>query len=408
MQILTPAMILHPPTLLFCSVLAMVLSAGLMTLFGLSQRVYRGYGWWTAAQWLSALGLALQLFRDTAPELLPLSNLLLLQWPVTVMAGLRRFYPRDHLNFCAPCDWLLLGAAYLLWLTSWVARADVALRVAAFSAGAAVLLLYTVLLLWRLKDFAASPALKTLAGAMLIACGVHLWRLAASTSAAADLHAIQHILLAGGLVSVLFSMLMLYLALLLTCERTRLDLAESQRQLRELANMDSLTAVPNRRHFHELAARALAAAGPAESSALLMIDVDHFKAINDQLGHKVGDEALRRVAGSLRDSLRARDVGGRLGGDEFVALLPGTSVQDAVAVAARIVDPLGTACALPLSLSVGVVQMHPGESVDDALHRADQALYEAKRQGRSRAVVATGDSPEPVFAPSRPLGWMPI
>jgi diguanylate cyclase (GGDEF)-like protein len=213
------------------------------------------------------------------------------------------------------------------------------------------------------------------------------------------------LVLAGAVVAVLLSLVMVYLALQLTHERTQHDLGESQRQLRQLANFDMLTQVPNRRHFHELAARMLASTDGA-SASLLMFDIDHFKRINDRFGHKAGDEALCDVSRSLRNSLRAGDIAGRLGGDEFAVLLPHTSADDAVAVAARIVDPLTSPRPVPLGLSFGVVQVQPGESADAALHRADQALYEAKRQGRSCAVVAHGDNDNPVFTESMPLGLM--
>jgi diguanylate cyclase (GGDEF)-like protein len=171
--------------------------------------------------------------------------------------------------------------------------------------------------------------------------------------------------------------------------------------------MDTLTRVPNRRHFHELAARALQSIEPAQA-AVMMFDIDHFKQINDLLGHAVGDEALRQVGRCTRDTLREVDVAGRLGGDEFAVLLPATSVGDAMAVAARIVGKLEhrqvAPRVAPLSLSFGVVQMFPDETIAEALHRADQALYEAKRQGRSCAVAASGDEVQPVFGESRRLG----
>jgi len=200
---------------------------------------------------------------------------------------------------------------------------------------------------------------------------------------------------------------MVYLSLLLNYERTERNLRAMHRKLRYLADMDALTRVPNRRHFHELAAQALAAS-QAGSSTVMMFDIDHFKHINDLLGHANGDEALRQVAHCLRDVLREQDVAGRLGGDEFAVLLPQTSVNDAMAAASRIVarliDRQIAPQSAPLSLSFGVVQMKAEESLTEALHRADQALYEAKRQGRSRAVVASGAQDQPVFGESRQLG----
>ena len=211
----------------------------------------------------------------------------------------------------------------------------------------------------------------------------------------------------SGLVIVLAAMVMVYLGLLLTYERTENNLRATQKKLRFLADIDVLTRVPNRRHFHELATRTLAAGEPGRA-VLMMFDIDHFKQINDLLGHASGDEALRQVARCMRDTLRGQDVAGRLGGDEFAVLLPETSISDAMGVAARIVARLDDRQVAPrvkrISLSFGVVQLKSEEIVNDALRRADQALYEAKRQGRSRAVVATGVEEEPVFGESRSLG----
>lgn len=396
----------HPPTLLLCSVLAMAMSAGLMTLFSMSQRTYRGYRHWTAAQALAAVGLGLHLLRDSHPGVLPLANLLVMQWPVLLLAGLRRFYQRGEMPLPAAFDWALLVGGYLLWLTSWVAQADVMWRVAAYSFASGALLLYTASVVMRLDGYATSAGLKTLAVALLVSCGMHGWRTAQGVLSRHSPETAQLVLLGGALIAVMLSLVMVYLALLLTYERTQHDLGESQRQLRELANIDMLTQVPNRRHFHELAGRLLATPSPAGTS-LLMFDVDHFKGINDRFGHQAGDDALRDVARSLRDTLRAGDVAGRLGGDEFAVLLPGTGPDDALAVATRIVQPLAARAGMPLALSVGVVLVQAGESMEVALHRADQALYEAKRQGRSCAVVATGDDEDPVFAESMPLGLMP-
>jgi diguanylate cyclase (GGDEF)-like protein len=200
---------------------------------------------------------------------------------------------------------------------------------------------------------------------------------------------------------------MVYLALLLSYERTERKLQQSQRQLRFLADTDTLTEVPNRRRFYELATKAMALSAPGKA-AIVMFDIDHFKQINDHFGHAEGDEALREVARCTRELLRTRDVAGRLGGDEFAMLLPETTVNEALAVAARVALSLDSARGgrrdMPLSLSFGVVLARTGENIADALHRADQALYEAKRQGRSRAVAAFGTPAGPVFGESHRMG----
>jgi diguanylate cyclase (GGDEF)-like protein len=193
----------------------------------------------------------------------------------------------------------------------------------------------------------------------------------------------------------------------LSTQRTERQLRESRRRLRWLANIDALTQVPNRRHFVELAARALSRPG-AGACALVVFDVDHFKAVNDVHGHAAGDRALRLVARCVQDALRADDVPGRLGGDEFVMLLHDARTSAALAVADRIVQRLQRQAAgsgLPaITLSFGMVEMGPGEPLDDALRRADRALYEAKRQGRGRAVAAAGSEDQPVFTESQRMG----
>jgi diguanylate cyclase (GGDEF)-like protein len=141
---------------------------------------------------------------------------------------------------------------------------------------------------------------------------------------------------------------------------------------------------------------------------LLLFDLDHFKQINDNLGHAAGDRALCLVSGSVLEHLRAPDVAGRHGGDEFVLLLRRAGTRDAMSVAARIAAEVQRRTSenrLPaLSLSFGLVQIGADEMLDSALRRADQALYEAKRQGRSRAVSARGDEAQPIFSESQRLG----
>jgi diguanylate cyclase (GGDEF)-like protein len=147
---------------------------------------------------------------------------------------------------------------------------------------------------------------------------------------------------------------------------------------------------------------------PPGSTSLIVFGIDHFKRVNDTSGHAAGDEALKLVASSARRILRSRDLVGRLGGDEFIALLPETSINDSLHVAERMVRHIDKERAtqqLPaLSLSFGIVQIQPGETLPEATHRADQALEEAKRQGRGRAVAADGEADAPVFSQVRQLG----
>src|SRR5262249_62041519 len=135
-------------------------------------------------------------------------------------------------------------------------------------------------------------------------------------------------------------------------------------------------------------------------ASLLVVDIDHFKDVNDRHGHTGGDEALRHFTGIVRRELRGEDVLGRLGGEEFGILLPETEVMNACAVAERIRRAVEAAPArfgdapIPLSASFGVACWKPSavESPDALMQRADTALYEAKAAGRNRVVVA-GEAP---------------
>lgn len=129
--------------------------------------------------------------------------------------------------------------------------------------------------------------------------------------------------------------------------------------------------------------------------SILMLDLDHFKQINDAHGHSVGDDALRAVATALKNSLRNVDVVFRFGGEEFLVLLSNTPGVAAAQVGERLraaVEELNLAAdgkPLPLSISLGCATLNAGESVDDLLRRADTALYEAKRDGRNRLACAS-------------------
>jgi diguanylate cyclase (GGDEF)-like protein/putative nucleotidyltransferase with HDIG domain len=164
--------------------------------------------------------------------------------------------------------------------------------------------------------------------------------------------------------------------------------------------VDDLTGMPLRRAFRETAERVLAARRTTERPvSLLVIDIDHFKLVNDTFGHLQGDDVLRLVADQLRVNTRPTDYVARYAGDEFVAMLPGTRLEDAVVVAERIrVAVAGLTCArrdapdqfVQVSLSIGAASapMH-GDQLDTLFASADAALYEAKRRGRNAVATAS-------------------
>ena len=162
----------------------------------------------------------------------------------------------------------------------------------------------------------------------------------------------------------------------------------------ELATTDALTGLANRRHLLEVGERLCRIAARAgRPLAAVMIDVDHFKRINDHYGHGAGDAVLREVAARCSRVLRTSDLLGRYGGDELVALLPETGADGADRVAGRIRDAVtgepvqAGSEVLALTLSLGVADSEGCRGLDALLHRADMALYQAKRRGRDQAAV---------------------
>jgi len=162
-------------------------------------------------------------------------------------------------------------------------------------------------------------------------------------------------------------------------------------ELIDLAIYDSLTGFCNRRRFESRLAEEIVKARAGQALALLMLDLDHFKAINDRHGHLVGDQALAAVAQILRDGAPDGAVIGRFGGEEFSVLLPGTGLAIAVAVAENLRKAVAAAplalqeLQLAVTISIGVAACS-GAAADAAtlLHAADDELYRAKQRGRNR------------------------
>ncbi len=154
---------------------------------------------------------------------------------------------------------------------------------------------------------------------------------------------------------------------------------------RETSEIDSLTMVPNRRGLDRILDEALAAASAGRESLIVaMVDVDHFKSINDQQGHAAGDRVLEELTRAWRTVLRPCDFVGRMGGDEFLVVLPGCSTSDAHAVLER----LRTAAPTDVTCSLGAASWQAGQSASMLVSNADAALYQAKRLGRNRIAWA--------------------
>lgn len=182
------------------------------------------------------------------------------------------------------------------------------------------------------------------------------------------------------------------------------ELDALRRRLERQAGEDDLTGLANRRRFREELDRHLAHGERyGWRGALLLLDVDHLKEVNDTCGHPAGDRLLTQVAGRLRKRLRRSDLLARLGGDEFAVLLQEANETQALIVAEAVVGqiagtPFRVNGGLRSTMSVGVAVIDGPTDTDDVMHRADDALYEAKRQGGDCAARS------PAQAAGRPEG----
>jgi diguanylate cyclase (GGDEF)-like protein len=178
------------------------------------------------------------------------------------------------------------------------------------------------------------------------------------------------------------------------------DLEAAKRTIEKLSRTDGLTGLHNRRHFFALAEQALALARRhGQPAALLILDLDHFKAVNDRHGHQTGDQVLARAARIMQGAVRQADVLARYGGEEFVLLAPHAGAEEARQICRRLRRALergqaaeGGPARVTVSIGAALAE-RAGWDLEALLARADQALYQAKEAGRDTFVLAEGDAP---------------
>ena len=173
---------------------------------------------------------------------------------------------------------------------------------------------------------------------------------------------------------------------------------------------DPLTTLSNRKYFDAALARGIAEAKEKnEPLSLLMADIDHFKTFNDQYGHLTGDQVLRLVAISVKQNVKGRDIAARYGGEEFVIALPNTALQSAITVADHIRRAVMTKELMRRSsgerlgrvtISIGAAVLHPTDTPQLLIERADKCLYAAKRHGRNRVICEADPEADAAGAPA--------
>ena len=197
--------------------------------------------------------------------------------------------------------------------------------------------------------------------------------------------------LVNSLVQLILAMLVAFILERYACRAYlyQAKLEERNRELQETAVRDRLTGLYNRHYIDETLDRSIALArSRGNPFSLILIDIDHFKRVNDEFGHDAGDRVLVAAAKALAQAVRDSDTHGRFGGDEFVVILPDAALEVAQSVAARILDAVRALRdeRLPLSVTVsaGLAELRPGEERAQFFRRADDLLYMAKRGGRNR------------------------
>ncbi|HEX4854310.1 GGDEF domain-containing protein [Arenimonas sp.] len=352
---------------------------------------------WVAATLLQPAGFVMLSLRD---QLDPWVSTVLANTCIALAFGayarsLRLFYRAP------PAGWLLSGLVLLSVLISiyWgVLSADLTRRLIAISLTLGGLLGYSAWTVFRHAERRGPIRLVT-GGVFALAAAIMVYRAAAlvvDPGLVTGVFQITHVQLLTYAVGSVLPVIATVGFLLMCTER-------SQRELERAARVDYLTDCYNRRAIEEQGARAMAAARRhGMPLAVLVIDIDHFKLINDELGHAAGDQALVQSVARIRAEMRAEDVLGRLGGEEFIVLMPNTDSASAASAGERI--RLGFA-ARPLvleegrraaTLSIGVATLAPMDRLfSQLLQRADRAMYAAKNAGRNLVMADAMSGWEP-------------
>lgn len=386
---------LDPFTILFTTTLTCAVLAVAMYSVHLSfRREVAGVGQWAYGLVLMVCAGTLFMLRGVLPDAiaLPGANACLMCGIGLSMVGTRRFYgePPGWAIFHAAC--LAELAAILWWL---LVEPNFPHRAAAFSFLVSIFYIDQLRLVWRHR----TPHFTSwFFGILLAAQSVNTLSRGVAALFMVDQDAAS--LMRNSALANVYLALANFMALLMTVAFLMLATRKLQKILEQRSTHDPLTGVLNRRGFLQFFGRVRARQQRAESPLSLMaIDLDHFKAINDQYGHAQGDKVLVNVASVIMSTARQCDFVARFGGEEFVVLLPETTLPHAQQLAQRIQARLGEKQqpGVPqCTISIGIAsQQAPGESLDSLLSRADAALYQAKANGRNRAEIA---APSPLAA----------
>jgi len=352
---------------------------------------------WTGSALAAALGAVLAMLRFAVDSLLPLlaGGTVLIFAACLAAMGIKRFYDQ-------PVSWratALISGLSFAGLTFFIVGYDsMQMRIFIYSLGQSAPLALTLKLLLSRQDGRANPGARLAAVVAVLIIAIYAIRAGGSLLHLGDFSYIHANPLQSVLVLVFLSMAWNFGFLLMAIDRLRNEVAD-------LALLDDLTGVGNRRHLlQRLTEECARSERSGEPFALLVIDLDGFKAVNDTHGHAAGDACLQHFTLMAQTRLRRGDMLARTGGDEFCIVLPASTLREGAMIARRVLEVCredAEACVgaeIPIALSIGVAQWtrEIGVFPDRLMAAADHALYAAKNDGKNRHAVY---DPAPPMAP---------
>lgn len=383
----------HVPTMLAMIIASSLMMAASMAVVGWGRR-RDGLGRWAAALLVNAIGHLLIMLRGLIPDLLSIvvGNLMLSSVFVGMIAAVYQFQGR-------PVRWALLLAPPLLVLVF------VSVFIDNFPARVSFVgLVIGLQAVWALLAALSHRHATVGRGQWLLVAGLSLEAVVLGGRAlvAISTHSEATNILQSSALQTLTFLATFSVVLISSVGFVFMSRDRADENNRVLAALDPLTGVANRRSLIAALDRDVARAQRMrEPMALMMVDIDHFKDVNDQYGHPAGDRVLCSVVNVLRQRVRAQDLVGRYGGEEFMVLLPDTGLVGAEQLARELCKAVeesrcpadgvpGPGIAVTVSIGVFGGRLESGDSWDMLIAAADRALYQAKNNGRNRVEVATG------------------
>ena len=394
---------MDPVTIFFIATLMMLANGGVLGLMhkDLPLPMRPAAASWRIATLLFAGGSILFAAQGLNPPAytLALANALVMFGFTGYLRALRQFYGlKDQLWVMVPAA---LGTVAVFWLT--LGTADVGGRILTVSVVWSVLMVACIVVLVSQERRDGARSRRVMAGLFTAVALFVLFR--AGYFVVIGVNPAFNVLGAGAWMNIATPMVAATLPVIGTTAFLLMCSERIRRQWERAASTDYLTGLPNRRTLVEMGLKRFEQARTSAASGgfgLAIVDIDHFKRINDEHGHEMGDVALKHVAGRLQSACRGAELPARQGGEEFVVLFDNLQLHDAPAAGERLRQAVAQApftagdLVLPLTVSIGLAVLRADDThFDSLLRRADEALYAAKAAGRNRVEIAPERAMEP-------------